>query len=168
MSQYDVQVSQISSIPVAVVRVVARPAEFARLVPEYCGAVWQFIRARHLKGGRNVAIYWDSSVRLEVGVELDAEFEEGDNVVRSATPAGRVASVAHFGPYQQLGAAHDAIHRWCAAHNHPIAGPKWEVYGHWQSEWNNDPSRIRTDVFYLLSPGGSPSGAQGAGSGTVV
>jgi hypothetical protein len=31
-----------------------------------------------------------------------------------------------------------------------LAGPNWEVYGHWQDEWNSDPSKIRTDVFYLL------------------
>ena len=158
MPQHDVQVAHISSVPVAVVRVQARPAEFARLVPEYCGVVWKFVRARQLRAGRNVAIYWDSSVRLEVGVELDEEFPESDSVVRSATPAGPVASVVHFGPYQQLGAAHDAIHRWCAAHNHRLAGPKWEIYGHWQNEWNQDPSRIRTDVFYLLSSDGPSAG----------
>jgi hypothetical protein len=26
------------------------------------------------------------------------------------------------------------------------------IYGHWQPEWNADPSRIRTDVFYLVAP----------------
>jgi hypothetical protein len=25
-----------------------------------------------------------------------------------------------------------------------------EIKGHWQDAWNNDPSQIRTDVFYLL------------------
>ena len=30
------------------------------------------------------------------------------------------------------------------------AGPNWEVYGHWLAAWNDDPSQIRTDVFYLL------------------
>jgi hypothetical protein len=24
------------------------------------------------------------------------------------------------------------------------------VYGHWQEVWNSDPTKIRTDVFYLL------------------
>jgi hypothetical protein len=27
------------------------------------------------------------------------------------------------------------------------------LYGHWQREWNADPSRVRTDVYYLLSDG---------------
>jgi hypothetical protein len=28
-----------------------------------------------------------------------------------------------------------------------------EVYGHWLDEWNTNPSRIRTDLYYLLSDG---------------
>jgi effector-binding domain-containing protein len=71
-------------------------------------------------------------------------------VVRSATPAGTVASITHRGPYSELGAAHDAVRRWCEAHGHRLAGPSWEIYGHWRPEWDADPSVIRTDVCYLL------------------
>ena len=80
-------------------------------------------------------------------------------VVRSSTPAGVVAAATHFGPYQGLGAAHAAIHAWCAAHGHELAGPNWEIYGHWQPEWNADPSRIHTDVCYLVEPTNHPSPA---------
>jgi effector-binding domain-containing protein len=85
-----------------------------------------------------------------VGVELSAPFVEQDDVVRSATPAGAVASTTHLGPYGGLGAAHDAVQRWCNANHRRLAGPSWEIYGHWQDAWNADPSRIRTDVYYLL------------------
>ena len=151
MAVSEVQVAYAGSIPLAVVRRQVRASELSSVVPAGCGLVWSFVRAQQLKGGRHVAIYWDGSIRLEVGVELDQAFAEGGEVVRSATPAGPAASVVHFGPYQQLGAAHDAIRVWCSAHNHQLAGPNWEIYGHWQSEWNSDPSRIRTDVFYQLT-----------------
>ena len=45
-------------------------------------------------------------------------FVEHGKVVRSATPAGAVASATHYGPYGGLGAAHDAVRRWCEANNH--------------------------------------------------
>ncbi|MDB5328046.1 MAG: Bacterial transcription activator, effector binding domain, partial [Phycisphaerales bacterium] len=35
-------------------------------------------------------------------------------------------------------------------HGHAMAGPNWELYGHWDQSWNDDPSKIRTDVYYLL------------------
>ena len=148
-----VQLQRLDSVPLAVIRRQASASELSRLVPECCGLVWNAVRAQQLKGGRHVAIYWDGSIRLEVGVELYGPFAEHGEVVRSATPAGAVASATHFGPYGGLGAAHDAVRRWCQANNHRLAGPSWEIYGHWQPEWNADPSQIRTDVYYLLSDG---------------
>ena len=151
MSSYQVHVQRLESIPLAVIRRQARPADLSRLVPECCGLVWEAMRAQKVKAGRHVAIYWDDSIRLEVGVEVMAPFREQGEVVRSATAAGVVASTTHLGPYAGLGAAHDAVHAWCRANNHRLAGPSWEIYGHWDPEWDANPSRIRTDVYHLLS-----------------
>ena len=151
MPSYAVQIQRLESVPLAVIRRQAKPAELSRLVPECCGLVWEVMRAQKVKAGRHVAIYWDGSIRLEVGVEVMAPFSEQGEVVQSATPAGTVASTTYLGPYAGLGAAHDAIHQWCRANNHPLAGPSWEIYGHWDPEWDADPSRIRTDIYYLLT-----------------
>jgi effector-binding domain-containing protein len=153
MSSYAVRLQRLDSVPLAVIRRQASASELARVVPECCGLVWDAVRAQQAQAGRHVAIYWDGSIRLEVGVELYGPFAEHGEVVRSATPAGAVASATHFGPYGGRAAAHDAVCRWCKASNHRLAGPNWEIHGHWQREWNADPSRIRTDVYYLLSDG---------------
>ena len=68
-----------------------------------------------------------------------------------ATPAGPVAWATHLGPYSGLGTAHGAVREWCRANNRQLAGPNWEIYDHWQSEWDANPSQIRTDVYYLLT-----------------
>src|SRR5712692_8305860 len=150
-SSYAVQLQRLNSVPLAVIRRQASASELARVVPECCGLVWNAVRAQQAQAGRHVAVYWDCSIRLEVGVELDGPFAEHGEVVRSATPAGAVASATHFGPYGGLGAAHDAIHQWCKANNHSLVGPRWEIYGHWLPEWNTNPSQIRTDVYYQLA-----------------
>lgn len=151
MTAFVVQLERLDSIPLAVIRRQARLSELSRLVPECCGAVWSALRAQQLRGGRNVAVYWDGSIRLEAGVEFDGPFVEQGEVIRSATPAGAGASTTYFGPYGGLGAAHDAIRHWCAANDHGLAGPNWEIYGHWRPEWDAHPSLIRTDVYYLLA-----------------
>ena len=115
--------------------------------------VWTFTRERNLPAGRNVAVYRDGSIRLEVGVELAVPFEEDNGVARSATPAGPTAFVTHIGPYDQLGLAHSAVRNWCTSNGHRLAGPNWEIYGHWQAEWNANPSKIRTDIFYQVVAG---------------
>ena len=151
MTSNAVQLQQLKSIPLAVIRRQAKQSELSRLVPELCGLVWNEVRAQQAKAGRNVALYWDGAIRLEVGVELLGPFTEHGEVVLSGTPAGTIASATHIGPYGGLGAAHSAIHQWCKANNHTPAGPSWEIYGHWQPEWNTNPSLIRTDVYYLLA-----------------
>ena len=140
------------STPLAVVRRQAQPSELSRAVPDGCGAVWAELRAQGLRGGRNVAIYWDDSIHLEAGVEVSAPFVERGGIVRSATPAGLVVALRHFGPYGTLSAAHQALEDWCHSNQHRPVGPRWEIYGHWQHVWDTDPSAIETEVVYLVRP----------------
>jgi effector-binding domain-containing protein len=156
--EYDVRLESLGPLPLAVVRRRASIQELPKVVPDACGVVWKVIRAKGIGGaGRHVALYLDDQINLEVGVELEAPLGDrgGGELIGSATPAGPVATTVHFGPYGRLHAAHHAIRQWCAAHGHTPAGPNWEIYGHWQDAWTNDPSQIRTDVFYLLKPGGN-------------
>ena len=146
-----VELQQLPATPVAVVRRQVRPAMLSHVVPECCGLVWSALRAQELKPGRNVAIYWNGDIRLEVGAELDVPFREEGELVASATPAGLTAHATHFGPYGQLSRTHQTIVEWCAASGHRLVGPSWEIYGHWLEAWNNDPTKIRTDVFYQVS-----------------
>ena len=148
---YPIRVEQSPSRPLAVVRRRAAPHELSNVVPECCGLVWNALRAQQVAGaGRHIAIYYADQINLEVGVELDTPFAGTGEVVSSMTPVGTVATTTHYGPYQLLASAHDAIHRWCQTNGHQLAGPRWEIYGHWQNDWNNDPSKIITDVYYLL------------------
>jgi effector-binding domain-containing protein len=149
---YAIRLEDLPSVPLAVIRRLATPAELSTIVPECCGLVWNAVRAQGTKAGRHVAIYWNGDIRLEVGVELAGPFVEKNGVFLSAIPAGPVAATTHFGPYNRLGAAHDAVRAWCAANGHRRAGPCWEIYGHWQETWNTNPALIRTDVFHQIAP----------------
>ncbi len=152
MAAYDVRVENLAATPLAVLRHRASRRELSKLVTEGCGRVWKFVRARGIPAGRHVALYLDAAINLEVGVEAFAPFEDAEDVVASATPAGTAATAVHLGPYGGLGVAHEAIRRWCADNEYELAGPSWEIYGHWEDAWNSDPSRIRTDIFYQVAP----------------
>jgi effector-binding domain-containing protein len=152
---YKVRIEQFAGRPLAVVRRRATKQQLGMVVPEACGTVWNVLRAQQVKGaGRHVAVYLDEVFNLEVGAEVEAPFGGHGEVIGSSLPAGEVATCTHFGPYQRLGEAHEAIQKWCVAQHREAVLPCWEIYGHWIDEWNNDPSKIRTDVYYLLKPGG--------------
>jgi hypothetical protein len=62
------------------------------------------------------------------------------------TPAGKLATALHVGPYERLGETHAAIHAWADANKMTFAGKSWEIYG----DWSDDPAKLETRVEYLL------------------
>ncbi len=104
----------------------------------------EFYAGFKAKGGLNIVLYSGFDAAGEFEIECGVQVECGGN---SSTPAGIVATTIHMGPYDQMKPAHDAIHQWTGENGWKIAGPSWEVYGH----WSDDPARLRTDIFYLLS-----------------
>jgi effector-binding domain-containing protein len=149
--RYDVRVLPVARIPTAVISRRVSRSELSRVVPECCGLVWAALRAQGLKGGRNVALYRERGAVVEAGVELQTPFSPEGEIVLSELPAGRAATAIHYGPYQDMGAAHEAVQEWCKANGQEFGSVCWEIYGHWQDAWNSDPSQIRTDVFYELA-----------------
>ena len=149
MTPYEIQVADVAPIPTVVVRRRATLAQLPQVVPAACGTVWEFIRAKKVRAGRNVALYLSDQVDLEAGAEALGPLTSEGEVITSQLPGGRVATTKHIGPYTALAAAHQAVRRWCELHHHAVA-QNWEIYAHWQAEWNADPSKIETDVYYLL------------------
>lgn len=150
---YAVELVNVAPTPLLVVRRRARQNELSRVVPDGCGTVWNFIRENGITPrGRNVAVYRHtetSALDVEIGVEVGPNAIGGGEVILSATPAGIATTVAHVGSYSLLSKANEAIKAWCDANQRQVAGPSWEVYGH----WTDDAAKLRTDVFYLLKPG---------------
>jgi effector-binding domain-containing protein len=116
--------------------------------------VWKFLRSQPglRTDGHNVFIYHhpaSSNAQMDVdfGVEVGRSFDASGEVYATETPAGRVATAVHIGPYDRLKEAYDAIHAWADTHRQPFAGQSWEIYG----DWSDDPSKLETTVVYLLA-----------------
>lgn len=156
---YRVQTCTVTRQPLAAARARTTQRELGNTIRELLteSAVYAYLeRVGVRQHGHNVIVYWDEDEKallgtdeglvIEVGVQVSRPFESEGRVTCSATPGGTAATAVHIGPYHQLGKAHEAIRDWCRRNHRPIAGPNWEVYG----DWNDDPSQLRTDVFYLL------------------
>jgi effector-binding domain-containing protein len=95
----------------------------------------------------NVMLYKDDAPSVEVGVLVGRRFAPDGRVIPSQLPGGEVAMTIHHGDYSALGGAHEAVHRFAAARELELTGPRWEIYGH----GDVDPSALTTEVYYLLS-----------------
>ena len=111
--EYEVTIGTIEEQLVAAARRRTTFAAISREIGQLLDGPWAFLRQHpELRtDGHNVAIYWDhrNGGSIEVGVQVVRPFEETDLVVCSSMPGGTVARTIHFGPYDQLGAAHDAV-----------------------------------------------------------
>jgi effector-binding domain-containing protein len=150
--KYEVAVEAVASRQVAVVRDRRKWADLgAKLIP-LLDRVYEAVRAgKVVQSGQNIFIFRDGSkdgVTVEVGVEVPSAFESTGGVLSVATPAGEAASTVHKGPYSGLGAAHEAVIRWCEQHGRARANAWWEIYG----DWHEDPTQLQTEVFYSLLP----------------
>lgn len=153
-SAYSVRVERAASREVAAVRASVPLREVPRRFAQYLDQVYAAARTGAVRlDGQNVFLYRgdagpDGATEIEFGVGATAPFAPLGPVRSVALPAGEVATTTHWGDYGGLGAAHGAVVGWCRAHGRELAGPRWEVYGHWSDE----PAQRRTDVYYLLRP----------------
>ena len=128
-------------------------ADIVRLL----NVVWPVLREQGARTDHNIVVYRGGeggALTVDVGVEVLSAFEDHGEVRHVLTPTGEVATTAHFGEYSDLGRAYSALERWCADHRRAPAGVNWEVYG----DWEEDPAKRRTDVYFLLDPAGGPGG----------
>lgn len=148
---YEVHVEQVSPRALAAVRAVTTQPELGTRIIELLDQVWPLLREQGTSTGHNVVVYHPGTageLTIDAGVEVVTTFAERGAVRRVVTPAGEVAVAAHYGEYSAMAGAYAAIEQWCTANGREPAGVSWEVYG----DWDDDPSRRRTDIYFLLSP----------------
>ena len=126
----------------------------AKLGPDYkeIGAVIGSGKAQ-MKGAP-FAIYhkFDKSadqVVLEAGVAVDKRIEGKGNVKCSEMKSGKAAKVNYHGDYDNMEAAHNAIHEWITANNKKIIGAPWEVYVT-DPTTEKDTAKWLTEIYYPI------------------
>src|SRR5690242_1169490 len=134
---------------------VRRHVRFAEL-PSQIRGFYDLIYAavptgRFAKTGRNVALYRNirnGAADAEFGVPVAARFADFDEIECREIPGGEYASTTHWGAYADLGRAYDRLFAWIPANGRREAGVHWEYYGN----WNDDITKVRTDLHILLRP----------------
>ena len=152
-----ITIETVTEQPLAVALERVRQRDIGARVRPNLDKVYAFLKEHpHLRfpGAHNVLLYrykddprTDGKIHVEYAVQVRQAFEPTGEVFASATPAGRIATATHVGPYERLGDAHDAVQRWCRDNHHGLAGIEWEIYG----DWNDDPAKLETRVCYQLA-----------------
>jgi len=150
---YQVVTKTVSAQPLAAVRRRAHSREVGRVWKPALDLVWEFLR-RHeglRADGHNCFLYHHAArnapMEIDFGVQVIRPFEGEGEVICTEAPAGEVAMTTNVGSYDNLAAAHDAIHSWRAANGRAFGGWSWEIYG----DWTDEPTKLEVQVVYLLT-----------------
>jgi effector-binding domain-containing protein len=150
-SNYHVVLQDASARAIAAVRARVPADRVSRHFARYLDEVYAASRSSGIRlDGQNIFVYRDApdgDLEVDFGVGTPSNFPAVGSVRQTETPTGTVATTTHWGDYGGLAHAHDAVIHWCNENGHQLAGPRWEVYGH----WTDRPTELRTDVFYLLT-----------------
>ena len=147
---YDVRTLTVAPRLVAGVRAQVPKGRVGQEFGRHLDQVYAAGRAGALQlDGLNVFIYRGATgnvLTVDFCVGAKALFAPVGAVERLETPHGMAAMTTHIGDYGRLAEANAAILNWCHAQGRKLAGPSWEIYGH----WDPDPAKLRTEVYYLL------------------
>jgi effector-binding domain-containing protein len=147
---YDVQEVTVTARLVAGVHAQVPRGRVGREFGRHLDQVYAAARAGDVQlDGQNIFIYRAATadqLTVDFCVGVTAPFTAVGAVVPLETPHGVAAMTTHQGDYGRIGDANAAIVAWCRAQGRPLAGPSWEVYGH----WDPDPTKLRTEIYYLL------------------
>ena len=150
---YEITTSRVEARPIASIDVHASPDELDGLIPGLLDEVWTQLEQVGLdRPANNVVIYYGRRrCTSRTGIEVPARWE-GEPGGRGARGALRDSGR----PGGQDGARRPLRNSWarptmrCGAGAPTRAISRWDRCGEVYGDWNDDTSKLRTEVFYLI------------------
>ncbi|MGI8633593.1 MAG: GyrI-like domain-containing protein [Solirubrobacterales bacterium] len=150
---YSIRTTKLDPQPMLAVRATTVPAELGDVLRQLMSEVWEDAAARGVEVvGPPFARYYDfhdDHVDLEVGFPVGSAQPPGGRVEGGELPGGKAAETMHRGPYDDVGAAHDAIGDWVLKNQRDPRGAPWESYLTDPAR-EPDPSKWQTRVTWPL------------------
>ena len=144
---------EIDSQPIVGIRATTTMEEIKEVIGALFGEIMEyFTRNGIAPAGMPFTIYHEMDaerLEMECGIPVASPVEGTERVRPGELPAGKVATVTHMGPYEQLGQTWSALMKWVEEEGLQAAGAPWEVYVTDPGE-EPDQSKWRTDIFFPI------------------
>jgi effector-binding domain-containing protein len=132
--KYEFKVETLKVQPTVTIRFKVAP-ESAKITAKY-GEVFTAIFTHVISnGGEPMGMPFgryhgvsEEALDIEAGVRVTKAIKGKGDIKASELPAGKVATTTHYGPYEKLGIAHEALSKWAADNGYEPTGGIWETY----------------------------------------
>lgn len=151
---YEFEVKTVDPRPAATIRTKTTPDQIASTMDELLPAIWGYLAEQGAQpAGPPFTIYHaygENEIDLECGMPVATPITGQGRVQAAELPGGKVVVTNHYGPYDTLMQAYNALADYLQADQFTTAGPPWEVY------WTDpsaepDPAQWRTEIFWPVA-----------------
>ena len=144
-------IRDIESQPIVGIRATTSMEEITQVIGALFGEIMEYLTRNGLTpAGMPFTIYHEmdsEKLDMECGMPVASPVEGTERVRPGDLPAGKVTTVTHMGPYEQLGENVVGTDEMDGGRGHAGAGAPWEVYVTDPGE-EPDQSKWRTDIFF--------------------
>ncbi|MFT6850042.1 MAG: effector-binding domain-containing protein [Sphingobacteriales bacterium] len=131
MPNQEVKLTEVPSMFAVTSTGTAPYADIAAKLSELYSAVTGSIAKQKLEiNGMPFAIYheWGETVKIEAGICTKSLGKSKGAIEAKELLGGKVAMTSYYGPYMELGLAHEAVQSFLKNNGMEINGSSWEVY----------------------------------------
>jgi effector-binding domain-containing protein len=153
---YQCELEQQAAQPALTMRLRTAVQDLPRVFGETYGAIMQYLgELGEHPAGMPFAAYYNyanmdmQDLDVEIGFPVARKIAGKDGIRASELPAGKVASVMHIGPYDQVGPAYEALTQWVKEQGYESTGVAYEFY---YSPPETPPEETRTKIAFPLTP----------------
>jgi effector-binding domain-containing protein len=130
---YTVKVKEVIPQPIMSIRLQTSPDAFDQAIPSAMHELMSYAAQLNLwqQDIHPVVIhhaYSEEEADIEVGLPVEKPVAGEGSIKSNTIQGGRVASIVHIGPYEELGMVYPALATWIHDHGYEMAGPSREVF----------------------------------------
>ena len=147
----EFETKQVEAKPIVGIRTTTTMEKITEVMGPLFGEVHGYMQQSGREpAGMPFTIYYamdGNTLDLECGMPVASPMDGGGRVKAGELPEGKVATVTHMGPYDELPQTWAALMEWMGAQGLQPAGAPWEVYVT-DPGAEPDQSKWRTDIFF--------------------
>jgi effector-binding domain-containing protein len=152
--KYDIKVREVGSQPILGVRAVVRTLELVQFFDEACNQMKNYLAKAGVRTAGPAMSIWHSApgqipdgFDIETCIPIENLISPADPMRSRELPAGLQAFTVHYGAYDDMGNAFEAVWKWIQEHGYEMVGPPRDVVLIGPNE-TSDPSTYRTEIVY--------------------
>lgn len=150
--EYRCELLDRSSQPTLVIRTRTPVQSLPQVVGQAYGAIMEYAGQLGVQpSGAPFVAYYNMDMEdldMEIGFPFGQKPPGKGSVLAGEIPGGKAAACLHVGPYDQLGAAYEALHKWMQANGCVPTGVAYEFY--LNDPQATPPAELQTQLVFPL------------------